>query len=451
VFLPGLLLAAHLVARAQTCDIVDNGSPVDGVTTVTILSPEAACTDITLLGWRCTTLRSQANDNGAVYDVLVAWNLPAQTVRGTFVWVSGEGGLRMLRMNPFAKQAQDDLATNHGIRTIETQFLDVAGYHVFPSNGPVNISAVYTDLVEYFVTQGIMAGVHGHVGSSGGSQLAADSLAYHDGALLLQGVVLSGGPIFVDLEPECTQPSSALYGNLHQRDQVDQYNYRDLGSNPCAANDPNPTPAYTCRSTLGLYAESHFPNEAIDLVIGTDESNWITSTSAFYRDSITALEVTYDQPVAPHTVFETQAGADAVESRVLSIVDRYESGAGAVPDGAFVPGTQLRVDPSGSNIQLTWGAACGAAEDYEVYEGQLGVPGSLTQRLCSTSGATSAVISPSAGNRYYLVVPLHAGHEGSYGKKSDGVERAAAASACAPQLLAGCSGDVYQRAGSGTP
>jgi hypothetical protein len=428
-----LLFTLALPVRSQVCDLVQGGDPTDGITTVTVLVPEAACGDINLLGFRCMTLRSTANNTGSNYDVQIAWNLPGQTVRGTFFWISGDGGTVMLRNSAPAKTVQNDLATTSNIRTIETRWLDVDGYHVFPSNGPINISEVVMDLLEYLIAQGIMSGVHGYVGVSGGTQLAADALAYHDGTAILDGLVLAGGPTFVDLEQECTNPGgSNLYANATQRDKVDLYNYTDLGSQPCIANDPNPSPPYVCRSTITPSALKAFPNEAVHLVIGTDESDWIQSTSSYYFDNVQSLTLTYEQPAAPHNVFATTAGAEAAKARILSVVTRFESGAGAVPDGTLTMGK------SGSNVTLAWGAACRPATDYSVYEGQLGVPTSLVSRLCSTGGQLSAVLAPSAGNRFYLVVPRNGSNEGSYGKTSDGTERAPAAAACGPQLLAGC-------------
>ena len=100
---------------------------------------------------------------------------------------------------------------------------------------------------------------------------------------------------------------------------------------------------------------------------------------------------------------------------------------------------ELTVDKSGGDLALAWAAACGPAVDYAVYEGEIGVAGSLAQRQCSTGGATSTTLTPSAGNRYYLVVPLNAGKEGSYGKDSAGSERAPAAAACAAQQIAACN------------
>jgi hypothetical protein len=62
----------------------------------------------------------------------------------------------------------------------------------------------------------------------------------------------------------------------------------------------------------------------------------------------------------------------------------------------------------------------------------------LTELGCSTGGLTSATVTPDAQDVYFLVVPMSGGNEGSYGKTSAGSERAPAAPACLPQLLAGC-------------
>src|SRR6185295_6366038 len=109
---------------------------------------------------------------------------------------------------------------------------------------------------------------------------------------------------FVDLQAECTNPGgSNLYANSTQRSKVDLYNYTDLGTQPCIANDPNPTPPYVCRSTITASAKKSYPDEAVHLVIGTDESDWIKATSDYYFDNVHALALTYEQPAAPHNVF----------------------------------------------------------------------------------------------------------------------------------------------------
>jgi hypothetical protein len=76
--------------------------------------------------------------------------------------------------------------------------------------------------------------------------------------------------------------------------------------------------------------------------------------------------------------------------------------------------------------------------DYEVYEGEIGDFSGHLPLECSTGGATSSTITPSGGNRFYLVVPRGATREGSYGQRSDHTERPPSATACLEQSIATC-------------
>ncbi len=114
--------------------------------------------------------------------------------------------------------------------------------------------------------------------------------------------------------------------------------------------------------------------------------------------------------------------------------------AGAVPDGAAVPGVPLTMakGPSGL-ITLRWGAACGAATtDYAIYEGTLSSWSSHAARACSTGGALEASLAAAPGSAYFLVVPRSAAREGSYGQRSPGVERPQATAACLPRESGSC-------------
>jgi len=119
----------------------------------------------------------------------------------------------------------------------------------------------------------------------------------------------------------------------------------------------------------------------------------------------------------------------------------YATGAGAVPNGAGVPGTPLMVNhaPDGA-IALSWGASCGGGDDYAIYEGTLGNYVSHLPVACSTGGLTATTILPPGHSTYYLVVPITAAAEGSYGQRSNGTERPASVSRCRPQqILDSCS------------
>jgi hypothetical protein len=114
--------------------------------------------------------------------------------------------------------------------------------------------------------------------------------------------------------------------------------------------------------------------------------------------------------------------------------------AGSVPDGAGVPGAPLTLDEAlGNDITLTWDPSCLAGDaDYEIYEGTLGDFASHTPVACSTGGATTETITPSAGNRYYLVVPVGADREGSHGTDSTGSQRQRGPAPCLEQEIAAC-------------
>ena len=114
-------------------------------------------------------------------------------------------------------------------------------------------------------------------------------------------------------------------------------------------------------------------------------------------------------------------------------------GAGAVAESA-AGGTPLSVDKGAAGaVTLAWGASCAAGDaDYAVYQGSLGAFSSHLPVSCSTGGAQTATFVPQDGDSYFLVVPVHADREGSYGTDGTGAERPPSASACAPQALRAC-------------
>src|SRR5204863_10022050 len=101
---------------------------------------------------------------------------------------------------------------------------------------------------------------------------------------------------------------------------------------------------------------------------------------------------------------------------------------GHVPDGsASRPGTPLTVVKAAvaGDITITWGATCSAdATDYEIEEGVIGAWYSHVAARCSTGLVPRvATLTPASASRYYLVVPVTATAEGSYGVDSRGTER----------------------------
>jgi subtilisin-like proprotein convertase family protein len=110
---------------------------------------------------------------------------------------------------------------------------------------------------------------------------------------------------------------------------------------------------------------------------------------------------------------------------------------GTVPDGA--PGTPLTVTKSGADVTLDWGASCNASGvDYAIYQGTIGSYFSHAIKFCTTQGLTTKTFPTDPGDLYFLVVPLSADREGSYGQDSASLERPQAAPACRPQLVGSC-------------
>jgi hypothetical protein len=110
------------------------------------------------------------------------------------------------------------------------------------------------------------------------------------------------------------------------------------------------------------------------------------------------------------------------------------------PAGWVDPDSPLLLEKgAGARILLSWGASCLFSDiDYEVYQGVLGTWDTHTPLTCSTGGATSMMLGPSLGNKFYLIVPTAPYFEGSYGKTSRGIERPPSTSACLPQMIGEC-------------
>lgn len=95
---------------------------------------------------------------------------------------------------------------------------------------------------------------------------------------------------------------------------------------------------------------------------------------------------------------------------------------------------------SASDLDLGWGASCSASgPDYSVHEGVLGTWYSHAPLRCSSGGALLLTITPSGGDRYYLIVPISSGFTGSFGTNTAGVEKPDGAPSCTDdRALAPC-------------
>jgi len=99
--------------------------------------------------------------------------------------------------------------------------------------------------------------------------------------------------------------------------------------------------------------------------------------------------------------------------------------------GRILPTIALRILTAGA-LEITWMPdACNSARDYAIYEGTIGNWYSHRMLDCHDDNSDFRETVPvSSGNKYYLVVPLNPGVEGSYGQDSSAHEIPKAALAC---------------------
>jgi hypothetical protein len=115
-------------------------------------------------------------------------------------------------------------------------------------------------------------------------------------------------------------------------------------------------------------------------------------------------------------------------------------GVGGIRGARGVPGSPLTLARlETGELQLAWSPVCGTGDDYAIYEGTIGFFEEKSLVRCSTDGATTVTLAPSAGSIFYLVVATSDGNaEGSYGRRSDDTERSPSQAACFPQIIGSC-------------
>ncbi|MGQ0722562.1 MAG: FlgD immunoglobulin-like domain containing protein [Candidatus Eiseniibacteriota bacterium] len=328
------------------CPRVRRGSPHDGVTTITVLQPPAACTaGPPWSGWSCALLQSDANDNGVSYQLDVRWNRVGQPVVASFTWLIGNTGTAFLReVTSFTQTVQDQLDLEQ-VRTIEIKFLG-NGTSTFPQNGYTHMSAVYADVLEWLYANGVAQGVVGHFGNSGGAMMAANAMTYHRAHEILDGAVFGGGPFWSDMESVCLAQGTPLFGDLFHRGRADDVNWQDRdGTRPCTNLAPGADPRYVCASTLSPYGDSVYPRTIVAMIVGAQDSNnpWMDAMVSDYFAKITARGKSFDRPPnTNHEVMNFQQGSDTVLQRIREIV---AAGPGRRPPDASPPLAPDRSDP----------------------------------------------------------------------------------------------------------
>ena len=110
--------------------------------------------------------------------------------------------------------------------------------------------------------------------------------------------------------------------------------------------------------------------------------------------------------------------------------------AGSLPED---PGGGLFLEKAaGGQLRLSWGESCSSdTDDHAVYEGTLwGLRDGSWDHLpltCTAGIDLSEYVTPSPGDRFYLVAPLAGANEGAYGTSTSGAPRPVSAAACAPR------------------
>ncbi len=117
----------------------------------------------------------------------------------------------------------------------------------------------------------------------------------------------------------------------------------------------------------------------------------------------------------------------------------YVGGPGA---GGRVAGLSLAKGPD-DNITLSWAPSCLTGDtDYAVYEGVIPNFSTWTDKVCSTGGQTTQMITPDPQSTFYLVVPNDGIRQGSFGRNSAGEERIPPETLCYDRILSPCPGEL---------
>ncbi|HMB71907.1 MAG TPA: hypothetical protein VKU85_21545 [bacterium] len=284
-----------------------------GPGTLTVVKAPAPCNDGPLWsGWRCVVLQSTANTNGVTYQVEARWNVVDRKPVGSWTWlVGGRSGAFFREGTTRANSVQDALVGDQ-IRSIDLKFLGTSGTQAFPRNGWVNISAVYADVLQWLVRNKVAEGVVGHVGSSGGATLIAAALANQGCHKYLDGVILGGGPWWIDLNQLCAQGSQA------PKSLIDDWTWREMdGSRPCQQGR-GADPSFDCMSILGSTSVKHYFKTKVAVLVGTQDPNgtFIAGEAQNWLSRITAESKSFERPATGHNVLSGAAGSN----RVLALV-----------------------------------------------------------------------------------------------------------------------------------
>ncbi|MCU0224671.1 MAG: hypothetical protein MUF27_11525 [Acidobacteria bacterium] len=168
---------------------------------------------------------------------------------------------------------------------------------------------------------------------------------------------------------------------------------------------------------------------------------WLRNGVAIAGAAGPALAV---QTSGNYTVVATDGQGCASSSAPHAVTIQFCATSEVSPHAADHPLRLSRLAPKGpalaTELMLTF-QAVGGAEGYNVYEGTLGSwysHGAAPGNQCAAAvtdlgdGSLTATVTPSAGNRYYLVTAYASGTEGPSGADSTGAPIPPSQSTCAP-------------------
>jgi len=187
---------------------------------------------------------------------------------------------------------------------------------------------------------------------------------------------------------------------------------------------PSPAgPPISASFPLGYYVQDfEYAAGSGDL----DEYNGRFAVTPDYPAGIYAYYATVDESGSsayPYAVGPSYYGAPLLPNGHVTIGEAVTVYAPSSP--GRVPPSLMAERTSPTQIRLTWNVSCtpAGAGDYGIFEGALGSWYSHTALTClDTSHDLAEVVTTTAGDHYYLVVPYRSGKEGSYGTTSGGAE-----------------------------
>lgn len=302
--------------------------------------------------WQCFDL-ALAPIDGTVFQVRLRWNLSAQPILATVVWLAGANGdLPHAVIEPGVTGAADErslrerFAQDYGIRSIELQFLNaresetgLGGYWAAPRRGYLKPAQAYLATIEFLLKTEIDL-IQGEwwtqVAISNGATTVAFALAYLNADELLEKTVLLSGPFLANIKRECSDPDFVAYiGRQQERADaiaasiiwnfISAYNGWNDCRQPLQSN-------FQDRELLSLEAQRNFGHELTVITGAEDEYGpWLLASNVYWYQRITAnLQSRVVLPEVPHGLIGYDSATEAL------LLKHILWPPGLIPPGVFM-------------------------------------------------------------------------------------------------------------------